>query len=69
MICFKYVFFGNLNVYIYFRYNLNLILWFCILIIYFNMFVICIMINIFFLVESFFVLILVIYGIYGIIIE
>lgn len=52
MIRLKYVFLGNLNAPIHFRYNLNSISWFCILTIYFNTLVICIMINIFFPAES-----------------
>lgn len=52
MIRLKYVFLGNLNAPIQFRYNLNSISWFCLLTIYFNTLVICIMINIFFPAES-----------------
>lgn len=65
----KYVFLGNLNAPIQFRYNLNSISWFCLLTIYFNTLVICIMINIFFPAESPHAPTLAIYGIHGTTIE
>lgn len=65
----KYVFLGNLNAPIQFRYNLNSISWFCLLTIYFNTLVICIMINIFFPAESPPAPTLAIYGTHGTTIE
>lgn len=65
----SYIFLGNLNAPIQFRYNLNSISWFCILTIYFNTLVICIMINIFFPAESPPAPTLAIYGTHGTTIE